>query len=123
MNGIECLGEFHVFFSCLFVLFVCFALELWQLKRKEKKQVFPHLISYLSTPPPLKKKEIYRYIKFGVSDYLQYGGCAFHYFCMVFVMFLHPYNVDRWSLSGETYAKSDGCFFLSSIHSEITGTQ
>lgn len=46
------------FFPVCFFLFVCFALELWQLKRKEKKkQVFPHLISYLSTPPPLKKKK------------------------------------------------------------------
>lgn len=28
-------------------------------------------------------------------------------------MFLHPYNVDRWSLSGETYAKIDGWVFFS----------
>lgn len=53
MNGIECLGEFHVFFS------VCFALKLWQLKRKEKKQVFA--ILYLICPlllPHKKKKYI-----------------------------------------------------------------
>lgn len=43
MNGIECLGEFHVF---------CFFVDDGSLKEKKKKQVLPHLISYLSTPPP-----------------------------------------------------------------------
>lgn len=52
MNGIECLGEFHIFFP---VCFVCLFVLPWNygsLKEKKKKQVFPHLISYLSTPPP-----------------------------------------------------------------------
>lgn len=83
MNGIECLGEFHVFF--LFVL----PWNYGSLKEKKKKQVLQSYILFVHSSSPIKK-EIYRYIKFGVSDYLQYGGCAFHYFCMVFVMFLHP---------------------------------
>lgn len=88
--------------SCLFV--VCFALKWWQLKEKKRKKNSPPIL-YLIYPLLLhKKREIYRYIKVGVSDYLQYGGCAFHYFCMVLWRFSIP-NMDRWSLSGETYAK------------------
>lgn len=92
-------------------MFFCLPWNDGSLKEKEKITGFAPSYTLFVHFSPNKKREIYRYVNFGVSDYLQYGGCAFHYFCMVLWCFSIP-NVDRWPLSGETYAKIDGWDFF-----------
>lgn len=53
MNGIECLGEFHVFFF-LFVL----PWNYGSLKEKKKKRFLPSYILFVHSSSPIKKKNI-----------------------------------------------------------------
>ncbi len=98
-------GEFHMFYVVPW--------NEWQLKNTWG---FAHVTSQLVHPSPLIKNEIYRHIKFGVSD--------------IYSMVIVPFTISAWflwftdfsipkvdgsSLTGKTYAKVNGWVISASI--------
>lgn len=73
LKGSECLGSFLCFMLCP------------KMTAAEKHWGISCITSLLVHPSPQKKNEIYRLKKYSVSKI--YGDCAFHYFCMVFVIY------------------------------------